>query len=128
MAGVLSKVRFKFWTIKDRVAIAVAVLFVVAVAASSAVQMRALREDFTRVLSDEQYSLVKRMAREIDAKFATSVRALAGTAAFITARDLAQPAMLREQFHERPALSAFFDDLLVLDPEGVIVVDYPEVT
>ncbi|HEY2627616.1 MAG TPA: diguanylate cyclase, partial [Usitatibacter sp.] len=53
--------------------------------------------------------------------------ALAGTAAFITAADLSQPDRLREQLHARPALMAFFDDLIVLNPAGRIVTDYPEV-
>ena len=123
----LVKSPFNSWSIKDRVAAAVAVLFMVAVAVSSALQNRGLREDFTRVLAEEQYALVKRTAHDIDAKFAACVSALAGTAAFIRPADLAQPAQLREQFHERPSLMSFFDDVIVLGPDGIGIVDYPEV-
>jgi diguanylate cyclase (GGDEF)-like protein/PAS domain S-box-containing protein len=117
----------KSLSIKNRVAFAVALLFVVVIGASSTLQMHLLRDDFTRVLSDQQYSLVKRVAGEIDAKFETSVSALAGTAAFIAAGDLAKPAELREQFRQRPALMALFDDLIILSPAGVGIVDFPEI-
>jgi diguanylate cyclase (GGDEF)-like protein/PAS domain S-box-containing protein len=117
----------KSWSIKDRVALAVALLFVVVVGAASTLQIQLLRNDFTQVLSEQQHSLVRRVAHEIDAKFETGVSALAGTAAFIDDTDLANPALLREQFRRRPALMALFDDLIILNPAGTIYVDFPEV-
>ena len=53
--------------------------------------------------------------------------ALAGTAAFITEADIKQPERFASSCAPRPALMAFFDDLIVLSPAGLIVTDYPEV-
>lgn len=127
MNRIWAAVRLSHWSIKYRIALAVALLFVVMVATTNALQTRLLREDMGRVLSDQQYTLVQRAAREIDSKFETGVSVLAGTAAFITEADMAQPARLREQFRQKPGLLAFFDDLLVINPAGRIVMDHPEV-
>jgi diguanylate cyclase (GGDEF)-like protein/PAS domain S-box-containing protein len=126
MNRILAAVRLRHWSIKYRIAFAVALLFVVMVALTNALQMRLLREDMGRVLSEQQFSLVQRTAREIDSKFETGISVLAGTAAFISDADMAQPARLREELHQKPGLLSFFDDLLVLNPAGRLVADYPE--
>ena len=127
MKRLFSAFRLRAWSLKYRLAIAVGLLFAVTVLITNALQLRLLRNDVGRVLSEQQYTLVQRMAHEIDAKFDTGVAALAGTAAFVTEADIAQPERLREQLRARPALLAFFDDLIVLGPTGHIVTDYPEV-
>jgi hypothetical protein len=127
MNRLLGAFSLRHWSIKYRIAIAVAVLFVAMVALTNALEMRLLREDMGRVLSDQQFTLVQRAAREIDTKFEISISVLAGSAAFITDADLAQPARLREQFRQKPGVLSLFDDLLVLNPAGRIVTDYPEV-
>lgn len=119
--------RPRYWSLKYRIAISVALLFVLMVLGTNAVQMRLLREDLGRVLSEQQYTLVQRSARDIDQKFETGISVLAGTAAFITDADLAQPARLRDEIHRKPGVLSFFDDLLVLNPQGRIVSDWPEV-
>jgi diguanylate cyclase (GGDEF)-like protein/PAS domain S-box-containing protein len=119
--------RPKYWSLKYRIAIAVAVLFVLMVTATNAVQMRLLREDMGRVLAEQQFTLVQRAAREIDTKFETGISVLAGAAAFVTDADMAQPLKMREEFRQKPGVLSFFDDILVLNPAGRIVVDYPEV-
>ena len=116
----------KPWSIKDRVAFAVALLFVAVLVAASTIQMRLLENDFVRIVSEQQASLANRVAREIDSKFETGAGALSATAAFMDERDLAAPLEIRRQFAERPSLLALFDDLVVQDDKGVIVVDYPE--
>jgi len=116
----------KPWSIKDRVAFAVALLFVAVLVVASTIQMRLLEGDFVRIVSDQQASLVTRVAREIDSKFETGAGALSATAAFMDERDLADPPHIRKQFAERPSLLALFDDLLVQDPKGVVVTDFPE--
>ncbi|HEX3062707.1 MAG TPA: hypothetical protein VHP55_08535, partial [Usitatibacter sp.] len=116
----------KPWSIKDRVAFAVALLFVAVLVVASTIQMRLLEGDFVRIVSDQQASLVARVAREIDSKFETGAGALSATAAFMDERDLADPPHIRKQFAERPSLLALFDDLLVQDPKGVVVTDFPE--
>ena len=127
MAPLLAKLRPRGWSLKYRIAFAVAVVFVVMVAITNALQMRLLREDLGRMLAEQQFTLVQRMAREIDAKFETGISVLASTAALITSTDVAQPLHLREEFRARPALLSFFDDILVLGPDGRILVDYPQV-
>jgi diguanylate cyclase (GGDEF)-like protein/PAS domain S-box-containing protein len=112
-------------SIKDRVALAVALLFVAVLGAASTLEMRLLETDFVRIVGEQQASLVGRVAGEIDSKFETGAGALSATAAFMDERDLADPDQIRNQFTERPSLSALFDDLLVQDSRGIIVVDFP---
>ncbi|HEX4332645.1 MAG TPA: diguanylate cyclase [Usitatibacter sp.] len=114
------------WSIKERVAFAVALLVVAVLVVASTIQMRLLEDDFVRIVSEQQASLVARVAHEIDSKFETGAGALSATAAFMDERDLADPAQVRRQFAERPSLMALFDDLLVQDAKGIVVTDYPE--
>ena len=116
----------KPWSIKDRVAFAVALAFVAILVAASTIQMRLLEDDFVRIVSDQQASLANRVAHEIDGKFETCAGALSATAAFMDERDLADPAQIRKQFAERPSLLALFDDLLVQDAKGMVVTDFPQ--
>src|SRR5579862_3353089 len=127
MNWLYSVIRPRYWSLKYRIAIAVATLFVLMVLATNALQMRLLREDLGRVLSEQQFTLVQRTATDIDSKFETSIAVLAGTAALITDAGMGQPARLRDEFRQPPALHSFYDDILVLNPAGRIVADYPEV-
>jgi len=127
MASVFAKLRPRGWSMKYRIAFAVALLFAFTVAATNALQLRLLRDDLGRLLAQQQFTLVQRLAREIDAKFETGIAVLAGTAAFITPADLAHPEQLREELRQRPALQSFYDDLLLLSPAGRVLVDYPQV-
>ena len=104
MNRLYSVFRPKYWSLKYRIAIAVALLFVIMVTLTNALQMRLLREDMGHVLADQQYTLVQRAAREIDTKFETGISVLAGAAAFITDADMAQPARMREEFRGRRIL------------------------
>jgi diguanylate cyclase (GGDEF)-like protein/PAS domain S-box-containing protein len=127
MSRIIDAIRLRSWSLKYRIAIAVALLFIVVMAATNAVQMRLLRDDMGRVLAEQQYSLVQRTAKEIDLKFESGISVLAGTAALLTDADLSQPSRLREQLRQKPGVLFFYDDLLVLTPTGRILSDYPEV-
>ena len=127
MAPIFAALRPRAWSMKYRIAIAVAAVFVVVVFLTNALQMRLLREDLGGLLAGQQFTLAQHIAREIDTKFETGISVLAGTAAFISAADLAQPQRLRETLRQRPALYAFYDDLLVLSPGGRVLADYPQV-
>jgi diguanylate cyclase (GGDEF)-like protein/PAS domain S-box-containing protein len=126
MNWLYSAFRPKYWSLKYKIAIAVGALFVVMVLATNALEMRLLREDLGHVLAEQQFTLVQRTARDIDQKFETGISVLAGTAAFITDADMAQPARLRDEVHRKPGVLSFFDDLLVLNTSGRIISDFPE--
>ena len=114
------------WSIKDRVAFAAALAFAAVLVVASLVQMQLLEQDFVRIVAEQQASLVARVAGEIDSKFETGAGALSATAAFMDERNLAEPLQIRKQFAERPSLMALYDDLLVQDPKGILVADFPE--
>ena len=114
-------------SIKTRAAVVVALMFVLLIVASGALQMRSLRADFARVISEQQFSLVKRVARDIDAKFESGAAVLGATASFIDAADIANVDGLREELRQHPALMAMFDDVLLVEPNGVIRMDFPVV-
>jgi diguanylate cyclase (GGDEF)-like protein/PAS domain S-box-containing protein len=113
-------------SIKDRVALAVALLFVAVLVAASTIEMRLLEADFARIVGEQQASLVGRVAGEIDSKFEAGAGGLSATAALMDERDLADPQQFRRQLAERPLLMALFDDLLLQDAAGILVSDYPQ--
>jgi len=116
----------KPWSIKDRVSLSVAVLFVAVLVAAGFVQRRLVQVDLARIVEEQQASLVERVARDIDSKFETGAGALSASASFIDERDLADPKVMRKHLQEHPALYALFDDLLIQDPGGIVTVDFPE--
>jgi len=115
------------WSIKDRVSLAVALLFVVALVAAGMVQRRLVQGDIIRLVTEQQASLVERVGRDIDSKFETGAGALSATASHLDERDLADPRELRRQLAAHPALLSLFDDILVLDARGIVIADSPEV-
>src|SRR5690349_4658817 len=107
----------KPWSIKDRVSLSVAVLFVAVLVAAGFVQRRLVQVDLAGIVEAQQASLVERVARDIDTKFETGGDALSATASFIDERELGDLKVMRRRLQEHPALYALFDDLLVQDPK-----------
>jgi two-component system, sensor histidine kinase and response regulator len=105
------------------VALTVAILLIV-----SSVQMHFMRQDMTRMLSDQQFAAVSRVAQDLDAKLEINRDVLMRLAKGFPADQLQSRAATRSYFTSRPALLASFDDVLILTPDGDLVADFPETT
>ena len=114
-------------SLKWRAVFGVTLLIVAVLVLVSAVQMHFMRRDFSRVLSDQQFGLVSRVASELDAKFATYTDLLVRSAGALPLPLLRSPEGLREFYRARPGLLASFDDILVLAPDGRVIADFPRV-
>ena len=103
MNRILAAVRLRHWSIKYRIAFAVALLFVVMVALTNALQIRLLREDMGRVLSEQQFTLVQRTAARDRLEVRDRhLRAGGHRGLHQRCATCAQPARLREQFRQKP--------------------------
>jgi signal transduction histidine kinase/FixJ family two-component response regulator/HPt (histidine-containing phosphotransfer) domain-containing protein len=114
-------------SLKSKVVLGIAALTVAILVIVSAIQMHFTRRDMTRMLSDQQFAAASRVARDVDTKLETSRDVLTRLAQGFP-RDLLQSSdAVRGYLAARPALLASFDDLLVVDPQGVLIADYPAV-
>ena len=114
-------------SLKWRAVLGVTALTVLILMGVSAVQLHFMHRDFARVLADQQFALVSRLALELDGKFEDYTDVLARSAASLPPGLLDSPAGLRDYYRSRPGIFTLFDDVLVLDAGGRIVADYPEV-
>jgi signal transduction histidine kinase/DNA-binding response OmpR family regulator len=118
---IMPAISLKSKVVLGNVALAVAVLVI-----ASAIQMHFMRQDMSRMLPEQQFALVSREARDIDARFAGECDVLARLAKGFPPAELRSRSATREYLLARPALLASFDDLLVLDTDGDPIADFPQ--
>jgi PAS domain S-box-containing protein len=111
--------------IKVKVALATSITSVVVVGFVTAMQMRKLEDDFTRVLFAQQTALINRTAEELDDKLNMLLGIIAMSAKMQPPGLASDPAALRAYYADRAVLS-LFDDILVLDAQGQVIADLPE--
>lgn len=122
----MSFVSLRAISVKSKVVIGIVVLSVVILIFASAVQIHYLRQDMTRLLSDQQFSAVSRIAQDLDAKIETNRDVLMRLAKGYPLDQLASRDATRSYFTARPALLASFDDLMVVTPNGDLIADFPQ--
>jgi diguanylate cyclase (GGDEF)-like protein len=108
-------------SIKLKVALAATVIFLTAVGIISAVQLRQLRSETVRMLSDQQFTLVTRLATEIDEKLETRRAVLASEAASMPADIVNSEKRLRARYDNETALHTLFDGFSVISTRGSVV-------
>jgi signal transduction histidine kinase/DNA-binding response OmpR family regulator len=113
-------------SIKSKVVLGIVALSVVILVLASAVQMHYMRQDMTRLLSNQQFAAVSRIAQDLDAKVETNRDVLVRLAKGYPLDQLQSRDATRSYFRVRPALLASFDDLLVVSPNGDLIADFPE--
>ncbi len=101
-------------------AVMVALLFV-----SSGVQMVFVKADMKQVLGNQQFSLVSRLADELDDKLETARSGLIAVARVIPREMLDNEGELEKNLAQRQILRMHFDDLFVLAHDGEVIVDLP---
>ncbi|MBA5604806.1 response regulator [Duganella sp. FT3S] len=112
--------------IKAKVVLATSLTSIVMIALVTVVQTQRMRDDFTKVLFDQQTALINRTAEELDDKLLMLLNIVERSARLQPPAIAASTGQLRAYYSERAVLS-LFDDLLVLGPDGAIVADLPPV-
>ncbi len=86
-----------------------------------------LREDLDKVVASQQQALASYVARDVDSKIVERRDLLQRLAASLPRQLLGQPRQLRAWLQERHELHPLFNQgLLLVDPRGAILADFPE--
>ena len=113
-------------SLKSKVVLGVVSLTLVVVVLVSAIQMHLMRQDMSRMLSDQQFAEASRAARDLDAKIEQDRDVLVRLAKGFPTAQLQSREATRGYFTARPALLASFDDIFVLDSMGGLIAAFPE--
>jgi diguanylate cyclase (GGDEF)-like protein len=111
------------FSLKGKAVIGITVLTVAVLILVSAIQMRFMRQDLARMLSDENFTLVSHAAKDLDAKIETARDVLGRLASGFPTALLQSPEQTLQYFRDRPALLATFDDVRMLAPDGSVIAD-----
>ena len=112
--------------INVKVALATSITCVILIALVTVLQAQRLREDFTKVLFAQQDALINRTAQELDDKLTAMLDVVAQAARRQPRAIAGDPAALRA-YYEDSVLLSMFDDLMVMDADGVVIADLPQV-
>jgi len=112
--------------INVKVALATSITSIVMIAVVTVLQAQRLREDFTKVLFAQQDALVTHTAEELDDKLTALLDVITQSARKQPRNLLHDPAALRSWYEDRAMLS-MFDDVIVIDPAGILVADVPRI-
>ncbi len=86
-----------------------------------------LREDLDKVVASQQQALASYVARDVDSKIVERRDLLQRLAVSLPRQLLGQPRQLRAWLQERHELHPLFNQgLLLVDPRGAILADFPE--
>lgn len=117
----------RFSSIKFKVALAATLLFLLAMAVISVIQARQLRAESSRILSDQQFTLVSHMAEDIEEKINTRRAVLGSEATLLPAEFVNQPEKLHQRFDDAIALHTLFDSFSVISAEGRVIYTTTEI-
>src|ERR1043166_4918179 len=120
-----SRLAMSSLSIKSKLALVCAGMFIALVALITLVQMPLVRSEMAAVLSDQQFTLVTREAGDIDEKLALRRHVLASAAAMMPAAIVDDGEKLYWNYLDQPALLALFDDIYVFSPRGKVLTDLP---
>ncbi len=85
-----------------------------------------LREDYQRMLGDQQYSLASLVAAEVDHELSSAVAILERVASGITPTMLAEPAVLQAALEALPVFQSVFEGgTFVTDTQGLVLAGVP---
>ena len=112
-------------SLKTKMALAITALVVLLVGLGSAVQLHLAQAQLKQTVADQQFSLVSRVAEEIDQRIQLNLASLARTAAAISPAMLEQPERLQAFLNDKYSLLLLFDDLIVVGRDGRVIADSP---
>ena len=91
----------------------------------SALQLSFFKVDMRTVLESQQFTLVSRVADEIDQTLQLRLNALASLAKALPSRELSRPSLMQRNLEGRPGVRSEFDVLSVIAPNGTFIAGVP---
>ncbi|HZE59394.1 MAG TPA: hypothetical protein VE085_02455 [Burkholderiales bacterium] len=107
-------------SIKFKATLVATLFFLASLALVSMVQLSYVKAQMKQVLADQQFTLVSRVADEIDQKLAVNREALVANAKLVPVARLKDPAALEKGLAERVALRTLFSDLFIHSANGMV--------
>src|SRR5258706_1413223 len=112
-------------SLKTRMSLIVTALFLLLVTAVAAIQVYLVRTELKQTLATQQFTLVSRVAQEIDQKLLTYQNLLVSVAESMPL-DIVDDSPAAQAFIERhPELRTVFDNVQVFNIRGDIIADLP---
>ena len=115
----------KSLSIKSKITLIATVALLALLALVSAIQLILFKIELRQVLETQQFTLVSRVADDIDQTLLLRLNALAGLAKALPARELSRPALMQKNLENRPGVSSEFDALSVTAAGGKVVAAVP---
>jgi diguanylate cyclase (GGDEF)-like protein/PAS domain S-box-containing protein len=112
-------------SLKLKAAAAITLLFLVMMALIASVQTHFIRADLVDEVAYQQSALVIQVAKDLDQKMETNLRALTAEAQAIPPHVLARPELYRDYLEHQTALLVLFDAVLIFSPAGDVLADVP---
>jgi hypothetical protein len=116
----------QFLSVKSKVVMVMVALTIAILVIVSTVQMYFMRQDMTRVLSDQQFAAVSRAAQDLDDRIEVDRDVLVRLAKGFPVSALQSHDATRGYLTDRPALLASFDDLMIVAPDGSLLTHLPQ--
>jgi two-component system, cell cycle sensor histidine kinase and response regulator CckA len=121
-----SRSRLKNASMKTRMALTVSLLFVGAAAVTAAAGIIFMAGEFRNSIADQQYTLAKSIADNLDNKLLLAQKALVVAAAQVTPAMLSDGEKSRQFLRDKgPLLTIFTNRLSLLDGNGNVVAESP---
>jgi diguanylate cyclase (GGDEF)-like protein/PAS domain S-box-containing protein len=116
-----------FRSIKTKVTLVATGTFVVLLALVSVLQAFQVKRDMSEVLGNAQFAFVSSVADEIDGKLTTLQQALIVAGRALSPSVATDQKKLETFLENQPALQELFNGLSVLNRDGRVLVDLPEI-
>jgi len=112
-------------SIKSRVTLIATAALLGLLALVSAVQLSLFKVELRQVLESQQFTLVSRVADDIDQTLLMRLGALVSLARILPAEELGRPSVVQKNLESRPGLQSEFDALSVISANGKFVAAVP---
>ena len=112
-------------SIKTKVTLIATASFLALLALVTAIQMYSVKADISAVVGDQHYTLVSRVAEEIDQKLEADRQLIAIVSQSISAELIADLDELQKNLDRRAILRSVFDSIFVISAKGYVLVDSP---
>jgi hypothetical protein len=112
-------------SIKSKVTLIATAALLALLALVSAVQLSLFKVELRQVLESQQFTLVSRVADDIDQTLMLRLNALASLAKILPAEQLGRPGAMQKNLENRPGLQSEFDALSVIATDGKFIAAVP---
>ena len=112
-------------SIKSRVTLFATAALLGLLALVSAVQLSFFKVELRQVLESQQFTLVSRVADDIDQMLLLRLNALVSLAKILPAEELGRPGVMQKNLENRPGMQSEFDALSVIAANGKFVAAVP---